>query len=309
MRKVSIEDGKFMLNNRVFYQKLVLNQGYWEESLLTAPSDEAFITDIKLIKEMGFNGVRMHQKIEDPRFLYYADKMGLLVWEEMPSAYVYSHKYVKNMTTEWMDAVLRDYNHPSIVVWTPLNESWGIPHIKDNKMEQHYSAAMVYLTKSIDSTRPVVSNDGWEHTVTDLLTVHDYEASKEILLKRYKDLESLFRSLPAERPLFANGWCYTDQPILVTEFGGISYKKNHWDGWGYSNATSDDDFANRYYAVVSALLESPLVQGFCYTQLTDVEQEINGLLTYDRKPKISTEIIKKINENLWKKSRIEQKLG
>ena len=301
MRKVSIENGKFMLNNRTFYQKLILDQGYWEESLLTAPSDEAFITDIKLTKEMGFNGVRKHQKVEDPRFLYHADKMGLLVWEEMPSAYVYSNKYVKNATTEWMDVILRDYNHPCIIAWTPLNESWGIPNVKDNKNEQNHSAAMVYLTKSLDSTRPVISNDGWEHTVTDLLTVHDYEPRKEVLLERYKSSQTLFNSLPAWRPLFADGWNYSGQPILVTEFGGISFRKNNWEGWGYSNATSDEDFAARYHAVVSALLESTLIQGFCYTQLTDVEQEINGLLTYDRKPKIATEIIKNINDNMWKK--------
>jgi beta-galactosidase/beta-glucuronidase len=301
MRKVSIENGRFLLNNREYYQKLLLDQGYWEDSLLTAPTDEDFVKDIKLAKSMGFNGVRKHQKIEDPRFLYHADRLGFLVWGEIAAAYVYSRKYVKRITYEWIDEILRDYNHPSIVVWTPLNESWGVFHIKDKKEQQSHSAAMVYLTKSIDQTRPVISNDGWEHTCTDLFTIHDYEWDREILKERYSSLENIFRFAPGGRPLLANGWEYKGQPILVTEFGGISYKKGDWSGWGYSNATSDEDFAQRYHDVVSPLLESPFVQGFCYTQITDVEQEINGLCTYDRQPKIPVETIRAINEGKWKK--------
>lgn len=300
MRKVSIENGKFLLNNRPFYQKLLLDQGYWEESLLTAPTDEDFIKDIELAKAMGFNGVRKHQKIEDPRFLYHADQMGFLVWGEIAAAYVYSKKYVKRITNEWIDEILRDYNHPSIVAWTPLNESWGVLNIKEKKEEQAHSAAMIYLTKSIDQTRPVISNDGWEQTCTDLLTVHDYEWNKNILLKRYESMENILAYMPGGRPLFANGWEYKGQPVLVTEFGGISYQKGNQEGWGYSSALDDVDFANRYYDVVSPLLSSPHIQGFCYTELSDVEQEINGLLTYDRKPKIPVEVIRAINEGKWK---------
>lgn len=299
MRKVSVSNGKFMLNNKPYYQKLLLDQGYWEESLLTAPDDEAFITDIRLSKEMGFNGVRKHQKIEDPRYLYHADKMGFLVWGEICAAYVYSRRYVQRMTDEWMTAVLRDYNHPSIVAWTPLNESWGVVDIMNRKDEQSHSAAMVHLTKSLDQSRVVISNDGWEHTCTDLLTIHDYEPVKEVLKKRYSSMESILSSMPAGRGMFAQGWEYQGQPVLVTEFGGISYQQGKWDGWGYSNAVSDEDYAKRYHAVISAMLESPLVQGFCYTQITDVEQEINGVMTYDRKPKIDPAIIRGINEGTW----------
>lgn len=302
MRKVSIENGKLLLNNRVYYQKLLLDQGYWEDSLLTAPTDADYIKDIELAKSMGFNGVRKHQKIEDPRFLYHADKMGFLVWGEIAAAYVYSRKYVKRITYEWIDELLRDYNHPSIVAWTPLNESWGVFNIKDRKEEQSHSAAMIYLTKSIDQTRPVISNDGWEHTCTDLLTVHDYEWNREILEERYKSLENILDYAPGGRPMMANGWDYKGQPILVTEFGGISYKKGNWEGWGYSSATSDEDFAQRLNDVISPMLNSPLVQGYCYTQITDVEQEINGLLTYKREPKIPVEVIRAINEGTWKKS-------
>lgn len=198
-----------------------------------------------------------------------------------------------------MGEILRDYNHPCIVAWTPLNESWGVLNIKDNMEEQAHSAAMVYLTKSLDTTRPVISNDGWEHTCTDLLTIHDYEWRREVLEKRYSSLEELMKFYPGGRPLFANGWSYKGQPILVTEFGGISYQKGAKEGWGYSSATSDEDFAKRYNDVIAPLLASPLVQGFCYTELTDVEQEINGLLTYDRQPKIDTDIIYRMNNGEW----------
>lgn len=302
MRKVSIVDGVFMLNNRPYYQKMLLDQGYWEESLLTAPDDEAFITDIKLSKEMGFNGVRKHQKIEDPRYLYHADKMGFLVWGEIASAYVYSRKYVRRITAEWMDMVERDYNHPSIVAWTPLNESWGIDCVMNNKDEQDHAVSMYYLTKSLDQTRPVISNDGWDHAKTDLLTIHDYEDKKEVLLDRYRSNESILKSKPAGRGMFAQGWSYEGQPIIMSEFGGISFQKGSWEGWGYSNAKTDDDFIMRYYKVISAMLESPLIQGFVYTQLTDVEQEINGLLTYDRKQKVDLAIIKQINDGIWQQS-------
>lgn len=299
MRKVSVENGKFLLNNRPYYQKLLLDQGYWRKSLLTAPTDEDFVRDIELAKSMGFNGVRKHQKIEDPRFLYHADRLGFLVWGEIAAAYVYSRKYVRRITTEWMDEILRDYNHPCIVAWTPLNESWGVHNIKDNMKQQSHSAAMVYLAKSLDTTRPVISNDGWEHTCTDLLTIHDYEWRREALQERYSTLENILGMSAGGRPLFANGWKYRGQPILVTEFGGISYQKDEKEGWGYSNAVSDDDFAKRYHDVIAPLLKSPYVQGFCYTELTDVEQEINGLLTYDREPKIPVDIIRKINEGKW----------
>lgn len=300
MRKVSIVEGKFMLNNRPYYQKLLLDQGYWEESLLTAPEDRSFITDIELSKEMGFNGVRKHQKIEDPRYLYHADKIGFLVWGEIAGAYVYSRTYVNRLTNEWMEMIERDYNHPSIVAWTPLNESWGVDGIMHNKNEQAHAAAMYYLTKSLDQTRPVISNDGWDHTKTDLLTIHDYESDKEILMDRYASIESILASKQCGRGMFAQGWNYEGQPIILSEFGGISYQKSSWEGWGYSRANSDEDFALRYYKVISAVYNSPLIQGFCYTQITDVEQEINGLLTYARKPKIDLSIIRQINEGTWK---------
>lgn len=300
MRKVSIHNGVFMLNNRPYYQKLILDQGYWEDSLMTAPKDEAFVEDILFVKKMGFNGVRKHQKVEDPRFFYHADRLGLLVWAEIGSAYIYSRTYAMRMIQEWGEVVLRDYNHPSIVAWTPLNESWGVQDINNSKVEQSHSNAMYYLTKSLDNTRVVIDNDGWEHTCGDLLTIHDYEARKEVLEKRYESLASILPSFPCRRPLFAEGWEYKGQPVIVSEFGGISFQEKQGYGWGYSQASTEQDFLERYHAVLSPILKSPVVQGFCYTQLTDVEQETNGLLTYSRMPKIDPQLIKQVNEGTYK---------
>ncbi len=295
LRKVSVADGKFMLNNRPFTQKMLLDQGYWPETLMTAPTDQAFIDDILACKAMGFNGVRKHQKAEDPRYLYHADRLGLLVWGECSSAYVYSRTYAMRMVKEWTEIVERDYNHPCIVCWVPLNESWGVDGIMNNPAEQSHATSLYHLTKSLDQTRLVISNDGWNHTFSDLLTIHDYADKGETLEKRYADLKTVLASTPGNRTLFAQGHSYSGQPILVSEFGGIAYRKGRTDGWGYSEATSDEDFLSRYRSLVTALLSSPLVQGFVYTQLCDVEQEINGLMTYDRRFKLPPERIREIN--------------
>ncbi|MGP4041074.1 glycoside hydrolase family 2 protein [Gracilibacillus sp. D59] len=296
MRKISVENGKVMLNNKPYYMKLVLDQGYYPDGILTPPSDEAIKNDIKFTKQMGFNGARKHQKIEDPRYYYWADKLGLLVWGEMANCHDYSEDAVRRMTKEWQAAIERDYNHPSIVAWVPINESWGVPNLLSETKQQYHTLAMYYLTKSLDNTRLVISNDGWEHTESDLCTIHDYEDSKSVLKNRYNTIDNILHSTPGSRLIYIPGYKYNNEPVQVTEFGGIAYKKSNWNGWGYSGAKTDEEFEEKYYQVVSALLESPLVQGFCYTQLTDVEQEINGLLTYDRKPKIPLEKIRKINE-------------
>jgi beta-galactosidase/beta-glucuronidase len=295
MRKISVEDGKLKLNNREYFMRLVLDQGYFPDGNLTPPSDDAIRNDVELTKAMGFNGARKHQKIEDPRYLYWCDRLGLLVWGEAPNAYQYSGEYVRRFMAEWREAIDRDYNHPCIVVWVPLNESWGVVNIKDDAFQQQHALALYHLTKSLDATRLVVSNDGWEHMKTDLATIHDYEPQRDILEERYGTADrALNASRNHGRPMFVGGCKYEGQPILVTEFGGIRFKKSEWDGWGYSGAENDEDFVERLKAVVEPLLHSPALQGFCYTQLTDVEQEINGLLTYDRTPKIPLEQLKEI---------------
>lgn len=302
MRKIAIEQGKLFLNNRPYYMKLVLDQGYFPDGNLTPPSDEAIRRDVELTKEMGFNGARKHQKIEDPRYLYWCDQLGLLVWGEMANAYDFSEKYVAQVTREWQEALERDYNHPCVVVWVPLNESWGVPNILTSKEQQYHALSMYYLTKSLDSTRPVISNDGWEMVQTDLYNIHDYEWRRDVLEDRYRTRENAVSALPGSRNLSVGGYRYEGQPILITEFGGIGYKKSEWEGWGYSGAENDEDFAQRLHAVVQPLLDSPVVEGFCYTQLTDVEQEINGLLTYDREPKMPMEQIRAIIEGHYPSS-------
>lgn len=298
MRKISIENGKLHLNNRPYFLRLVLDQGYFPDGILTAPSDEAFIQDIELTQAMGFNGVRKHQKMEDPRFLYWCDRKGLLVWGEAANAYNYSEEYVRRFTQEWQEVLERDYNHPSIVVWVPMNESWGIPNVKNDQRQQQHGLTLYHLTKSLDDTRPVIYNDGWEMMKTDLVAIHDYAWQEKVLDERYASIEKAVHSLPGNREIFVGGATYQGQPILITEFGGIAYKKSEWEGWGYSGADNDEDYLQRLAAVIRPLHRSPIVQGFCYTQLTDVEQEINGLVTYDRKPKVPLEDIRRIVMNL-----------
>lgn len=293
MREVSIQNGQFLLNNRPYYQKLVLDQGYWPESLLTAPSDEAFIRDIELTKAMGFNGVRKHQKVEDPRYLYHADRMGLLVWGEIGAAYLYSEQYADRIYREWLDVLRRDYNHPCIVVWTPLNESWGVQEIETDPRQQAHSEAMVAITKSMDTTRLVVDNDGWEHTNGDLLTIHDYSPSGEMLRAHLGSMDTILALRPAQRALFVGRHAYAGQPILLSEFGGVKFvpgtEAQH--SWGYCEADSCAAFAGKLRELFDAVRACPLVDGYCYTQLTDVETEQNGLLTYDRTPKLPLETI------------------
>lgn len=299
MRKVSIENGVFLLNNRPYFQKLVLDQGYWPDALMTAPTDEAFISDLQMIKEMGFNGLRMHQKAEDPRFYYHADRLGLLVWAEIGSAYLYSPDYAQQFYKEWSDCVLRDYNHPCIIVWTPLNESWGILEIDTDSMQQAHSRAAYYITKSLDATRLVIDNDGWEHTLGDLLTIHDYESDASVWQTRYATLDAVLAMRPGGRSLFASGHEYHGQPIIVSEYGGILLATDTAEdsqAWGYSSDRDPEAYAAHIARLNAQLLQSPLVQGYCYTQLCDVETEQNGLLTYDRQPKVPLSLIAAANQ-------------
>ncbi|WP_423188966.1 glycoside hydrolase family 2 protein [Alkalibacterium sp. f15] len=304
MRKIHTEKGQLFLNNKPYYQKLVLDQGYWSESLMTAPDDAALKYDIEISKEMGFNGCRKHQKVEDPRFLYWADHLGYLVWGESASAHFFDEASVPLVTNEWLEIIKRDYNHPSIVAWVPFNESWGINDVGRDEQQQHYSQALYHLIHALDTTRPVISNDGWEMTVTDIGAIHHYGHGemdeKEKYMRFKKDLktqEAILTSDSADRSIYANGFTHQGEPILLTEFGGIGYKKDDQDGWGYSSVDNDEAFVSEYARIMEAVCESEILAGYCYTQLYDVEQEINGLLTYGREPKVAVEEIKAINDN------------
>ncbi|HEY9697438.1 MAG TPA: sugar-binding domain-containing protein [Trichocoleus sp.] len=299
MRTVGIQRDRFMLNGHPYYLRLVLDQGYWADTLMTPPSDEALRRDIELTKRMGFNGVRKHQKIEDPRFLYWADVMGLLVWEEMPSAYRFTHKAVERITKEWTEVLERDTSHPCIVAWVPFNESWGVPNLTETAAHRHYVQALYFLTKTLDPTRPVIGNDGWESTTTDILAIHDYDNQPQRLAQRYGSdvkLSDLFQNQrPGGRVLTLDGYQHQGQPIMLTEFGGIAYTKpDDAEGmktWGYARSNDTSDLQTRYHDLLLAVNYVEMFAGFCYTQLTDTFQEANGLLYIDRTPKFPIEAI------------------
>ena len=309
MRKVHTENGQLYLNNHPYYLKLVLDQGYWPKGIMTAPSDEDFIKDIEITKAHGFNGCRKHQKVEDPRFLYWADKMGFLVWGEMAANSIYSDKAAIRLQHEWVEVVKRDYNHPSIIAWVPFNESWGIPNIKDSKVQQAHTLSVYYMLKSLDPMRPVVNNDGWVMTKTDITAVHnyahgnpdiEYEKDKVEFFKRFtQDKDLLLSTYSAGLPIYADGFEYENTPIMLTEVGGVAFKNDGKGTWGYTQAADEDAYIRQLRHVLESILASPIVSGLCYTQLSDVEQETNGLVTYDRQYKVNPQIVKDIMDK-WR---------
>ncbi len=298
VRTIETKNGKIYLNNKELYQKLVLDQGYWRESLLTPPSEQALIDDIVNMADMGFNGVRKHQKVEDERYLYYADITGFIVWAEMPSMYSNTEKSRKVFEREWILAVEQQRNHPCVLVWVPFNESWGIEEILTDRVVQDFVNRIYYKTKEIDSTRPVITNDGWEHTVSDILTIHHYEQDGEKLHSYFETVEkcSADRWESHHKGAFANGYRYNGQPILISEFGGTAFQSETTnDNWGYGVGVQDtNEFYTRFEGLINAIDSLPFCCGYCYTQVTDVQQEVNGLLNFDHKSKFDKETIKKI---------------
>lgn len=298
LREYKAHGDKILLNSRPFYARLLLDQGYWRESGLTPPDEESLVRDIELAKKMGFNGVRKHQKVEDERFFYYADIMGFTVWCELPSNHWQSDGTASQITEEWLTIVRQNYNHPSLVTWVIFNESWGVRNIVSQRTQSNLATGLYYLTKSIDPMRPVISNDGWEHAMSDILTLHDYEQDGGKLHARYNSMLKITEgSSENDQPLpFADGYAYRGQPIMISEFGGTAYVCDEKRGWGYGNGVkSDGEFLARFGALVSAI-DSLNISGFCYTQITDVEQEVNGLLYEDRTPKVPIEEIAKRNK-------------
>lgn len=298
IRSASTQDSRFCLNGRPTYLAMILDQGYWPESYLAAPSDEALRADVEWTKRFGFNGARKHQKIEDPRWLYWCDRLGLMVWAEMPNSREWSPAAEELLVAEWERAVIRDRNHPCVVAWVPVNESMGFPDLRHDHAGQYaFLERTVALTRRLDGDRPVIDNDGWEHTdVTDILAIHDYSHSGEILVERYR--ETLAggplppRTWTGSRAIFARGSRYHGQPVMLTEVGGFlllpSLPSEELDRIYriYDSFKTPEELSAKYVDLIDGLMRLPFVSGFCYTQLTDIEQEINGLLTYDRKPKI-----------------------
>jgi len=295
LREVRIQGDRFLLNGRPYYLRLVLDQGYWQASGITAPDDAALRRDVELVKTMGFNGVRKHQKIEDPRFLYWADMLGLLVWEEMPSAYRFTRHSVERLVREWMAVIERDYSHPCIITWVPFNESWGVPELPNRPQQRQYIQALYSLTKTIDQTRPVIGNDGWEHVATDIIGIHDYDDNPEQINQRYYSPDVISRLFSRERPggrlLTLEEHPHAGQPLMLTEFGGIAFSADTETTWGYTRSESAELFSVQYTELLNVVRSLKVFAGFCYTQLTDTYQETNGLLYSDRTPKFPLEEI------------------
>jgi hypothetical protein len=299
MRKISVsDDGQILLNNKPLYQRLILDQGYWKSSGLTPPSIENIKKDVQLTKNMGFNGARKHQKFEDPYYYYYADELGLLTWCEMPSAYNFNADEVSCITKEWQEIVNTAKKFSSIITYVPLNESWGVRKILNNREQQNFASSLYYLTKAIDPSRLISTNDGWENmTDSDILAIHDYSSLGKELKGKYNEstYDDCFQSF---RRVLANDNPYLGQPVLFTEFGGIMFAKDqNGENWGYNSAAqNDDEFFDRLKELIDGIHEADF-QGFCYTQLTDVQQEVNGLLDDEHNPKVD---INKIRETLLK---------
>jgi hypothetical protein len=299
---VGVGRGQFLLNGQPYHVRAVLDQGYRAETHLANAGSEQLRTEAELIKQMGFNAVRMHQKAEDPRFLYWTDRLGLLVWAETANAYEFSTLAIELLTREWLELVRRDRSHPSIVTWVPINESWGVQDIAEDAAQQAYAVALANVTRALDPSRPVLSNEGWEHVDSDILGLHDYSSSVAALTSRYGNASSIQAMLDSQGPTgrvpvlsqaLRTRFDAGDAPLMITEFGGISYASAD-DTWGYSTVRSDDEYAELLGAIFDALRDCPGVVGYCYTQLVDTAQEANGLLTVDFTPKLPLDRIRQI---------------
>lgn len=303
MRSVALEGRKFLLNGTSVFQRTVLDQGFYPDGIYTAPSDEALVRDIQLSMSCGFNGARLHEKIFEERFLYHCDRLGYMVWGEFPN-WGLDHSQpqaVYSVLPEWLEEVERDFNHPSIIGWCPFNETW------DQNGRKQYDDVLraVYLaTKSADPTRPCIDTSGNYHVETDIYDLHDYDQNPESFKAHYDELaqggelwEQVNQRQPYPRQKYDG-----KKPVFLSEYGGIGWALDE-KAWGYGNSPkSPEEFIQRFRGLADALLDNPEIMGLCYTQLTNVEQEQNGLFTYEREPKFPVETFRDI---LSRKAAIE----
>jgi beta-galactosidase/beta-glucuronidase len=311
LREVRCERGRFTLNGRPTFLRLALDQGYWPETGLTPPDVAAMVRDVELAKALGFNGVRKHQKSEDPRWLAACDRMGLLVFAELPGAQAFTPRAVERGLAEWSELVRAQRGHPSIAGWIPLNESWGVQGIAERAEVRAYARALVEVARALDPTRPVVGNDGWETVGGDFVCIHDYDQDATALAARYRDAASIAAHATgwsptagkhARKRLLLEPAAIADRPVLVSEFGGIGLS-DAVGAWGYAMARDAEDLIARYAAQCAALHASEALSGFCYTQLTDTYQEVNGLLRMDRTPKAPPEALVRATTGVYRPAR------
>lgn len=307
MRQVGLSGRKFILNGETVFQRTVLDQGFYKEGIYTARDDAELLRDIELSMSVGFNGARLHQKIFDPRFLYFCDLKGYMVWGEHGNWGIDLSRpeALHSFLPEWMEAVDRDFNHPSIIGWCPFNETWDY---KGRRQFDDTLRVVYNVTKSMDTTRPCIDTSGNYHVKTDIFDLHNYEQDPDVFRDFYKDIAqtgSFFDSHDSRQKPDEDS-C---QPIFISEYGGIKWDTDadHNDverieqgekaaTWGYGEPPhTKAEFMDRYRRLTDSLLDNPEIMGFCYTQLYDVEQEVNGLFTYERAPKFDTEELHRIN--------------
>jgi beta-galactosidase/beta-glucuronidase len=301
LRSVEVEDGRFLVNRRPVPLRLVLDQGYWPRTGATPPDGAALRRDLELARDLGFTGVRKHQKTEDPRWLAHADRMGLLVWAEMPSAYRPGPTTAARLLREWPEVVVAHRGHPSVVAWVPLNESWGVQEIEHDGAQRALARALGETAHALDGTRPVSVDDGWEALGGEILGVHDYAQEPAVLADRYRTREELERLTRRRRPdghlVDLEGRGTGGRAVVLSEFGGVGLDlTGEAGGWGYADARSPEDLLARYRDLWAAVHSSEALAGACWTQLTDTYQEVNGLVTADRVAKCDPAELRRATE-------------
>lgn len=308
LRSIRLSRKGFYINEKPVFQRLILDQGFYPDGIYTAPTDEALAHDIDMCMDMGFNGARLHEKIFEERFLYHADRKGYLVWGEYPN-WGLDHTdpmAIYSILPEWLEEIKRDYNHPSIIGWCPFNETWD----KHNQRQYDDLIRDIYLvTKAADPYRPCIDTSGNFHTITDIFDVHDYLQDPETMKAHYDtvlETGKLYNRFDVDGPTVRHGdnsgrQDHKGEPVMLTEFGGIKWTADMASencdtvSWGYGkNVESHEELMARFKGLVDALLDNPFMLGFCYTQLTDVEQEQNGLYTYRREPKFDAAWVKSV---------------
>lgn len=304
LREISVKNGKHCLNGEPIYLRGILDQGYFPDGWYSAPDDQSLREDIELTKAMGFNFARKHQKAEDPRYLYWADKLGLLVWAEMPSGRIFSTELVTSLSEQWLDLLRRDRAHPSIIGWVPFNESWGVWHIQQRPEQRALVDGLVKLTKALDQSRPVIGNDGWEYSSGDLWTLHLYHENARSLDDRLATLidDPSQPVTQGERP--RNGALAGSDPshlpVLLTECGGVGFEAEQQieNAFAYGELPgTTEQLEQEIRQIMASIRASETLQGFVWTQLTDVQQEVNGLLNFDRTPKLPLATLREIFED------------
>lgn len=312
LRTAKFQGRKFLLNGKSLFQRFVLDQGFYPDGIYTAPTEEDLVKDIQLSFAAGFNGARLHEKVFEARFLYHCDRLGYLVWGEYPN-WGLDHAHPLSTETylnQWSEAVERDFNHPAIIGWCPFNETWGY---REEREKNALLSSLYKLTKRLDPTRPCIDSSGNYRILSEVYDIHDYDQDTQSFQARWDGLTDRIREtggvISAEDPFFNSApegpsgrapffnQPYDNQPIFVSEYGGIRWPDDTVEGWGYGNApATPEEFFARYKGLTEALLNNPEIFGFCYTQLYDVEQEVNGLYTYGRVQKFDISLIRKINQ-------------